>query len=893
MTRDSSKNDEDVGEEADLLARLSSAILEDDTSEIHSLVSKILEDETSIPDSLRPQLQKIHCRSLLSLHKYDKVIEYCSSSSLGDDARGQEERKALVLERVYALYKIGRYSDCIDIIGKSLKRIEVEGNSIGDSEEVERGLKHLLAQCHYRLQEMEEATQIYSNLLQNDIDADTDMMTNVLAASVANHSIPCSKTIDDHIKENIIAEIENGAKNNIDEDGEYEYPYELVFNYATHLLLTSTGLGQTKQAIELLSKAELECKAFHDKIADEQEEEEGGEEAVEVCKSVAFLKDSMPIKANMALGKMQSGDWSGAMKSYLDVAVTSRKGISGKNGATFHGGATSLVAEHNLAVLNSMRGSYSICDLMKKFPDFSSWEDATCKDTGHSHQLITPQQTRILLYNRALLFLRMSKVGEAKAIIQSLRTSLASTTGSNQNNKTRRQMESKKKRKKKNTSGGEYLAVPSTEADKMLWECRVALLEDISNGVNLSENTDCTTTTVANSIEAKLREKQNGGSTLDQAMLEYALAEVKLYKTQQFIVKQSSVVKDKEGKDIGASMRTEEKYIDALEELPSSIRHRPATVATLCALYGSLGMNDKAELVLDTSSSGSSGTSVAKKSMADFKLRLGRYEEAADIYESIINGETSSKEDAALSEEEIMECSAGLVKALSFFDVERAIGLAQDLTTDDDYTEGSFDGETLEAMEIPRLSKASGISSRSRKIIGADRETYVYWLFFMSCETVSSLLTFELILRVFLLFMCNIIGNERKRIRKQFCVAEPRNVNPTLRNYKKKVDIILIDPANPTQKGGYLRINDLTIDVVGGDGINLLEPKVVVLGLVLIKMQPNLMLQQELQPRHRVWISLVGNLAQLIWPYHQLDVDGAKNGLFLFQKTLFHMNKPK
>ena len=57
----------------------------------------------------------------------------------------------------------------------------------------------------------------------------------------------------------------------------------------------------------------------------------------------------------------------------------------------------------------------------------------------------------------------------------------------------------------------------------------------------------------------------------------------------------------------------------------------------------------------------------------------------------------------ALTNDEFMECTAGLVKALSHFDIDSAIEISTQFNVDYD----SIDGDELEAMEVPRLSKSS------------------------------------------------------------------------------------------------------------------------------------------------------------------------------------------
>merc|ERR1719491_1099913 len=173
------------------------------------------------------------------------------------------------------------------------------------------------------------------------------------------------------------------------------------------------------------------------------------------------------------------------------------------------------------------------------------------------------------------------------------------------------------------------------------------------------------------------------------------------------------------------SEKDQKKMITVLEDLPASIRSRPATIATLSALYRSLGMDEKVADVLDSTS----GSGMAQKSLADFKLRLGSYDEAASLYESTILA--VEKGEIALSKPDVLECQAGLVKALSYYDIQRAVELASTLPLKEGKSTGrdneiEFDGEKLEAMDIPRLSKNSGMSgsgrsSRMRKMLGSRR----------------------------------------------------------------------------------------------------------------------------------------------------------------------------
>mmetsp|Transcript_10992 Transcript_10992/g.16618 ORF Transcript_10992/g.16618 Transcript_10992/m.16618 type:complete len:297 (+) Transcript_10992:178-1068(+) len=164
--------------------------------------------------------------------------------------------------------------------------------------------------------------------------------------------------------------------------------------------------------------------------------------------------------------------------------------------------------------------------------------------------------------------------------------------------------------------------------------------------------------------------------------------------------------------------------VSTLENLPQSIRTRPAIVATLCSLYSKLSMDDKVKLILEsTAGSGRQGKDnlAEYKRLGDFKLRLGLYEEAAAIYTSILNelegSNSSSTRTHSIDHNEMMECKAGLIKAMSYFDIENAIEYAEEVS----FEVENLDGEELEAMDIPRLSKGASGSSKVRKILASRR----------------------------------------------------------------------------------------------------------------------------------------------------------------------------
>ena len=632
-------------------------------------------DSSPIPLSglIKCRIQQMHCRALISMSKFRDAITFCDSLGL------QEEREFLILEKSYAQYKLGWYANCRDNILNTTKTMDDDNsnsNSITLSDDCIRGLAHILAQCHYHLHDVERASQLYSDMVtgagiaagkaSNDYDEDSEIVANAFALAIANnsHSIPSSLvgTFEQYFHDQLDSADANA-------DAEVEYPYEMVYNYATNLLLTSTNLTQTKQALELLNNVKEECENAYNESDNDNENE-----------NTDLFKEIMPIQSNIALARFLCGDLNGATRAYLELTMSSKR--MQEKDPSFNGGGAILATENNLAVLNHIRGSsHSVYDLLKSLPDISNSSLSTTTAKANPHQI------RIILYNRAVLYHKCGKNPEARTAIKALRASLSPEAKV-------KHADSSKKKKRKNASGN-FVASPACEADKTLWECRIRVLEHECGVIMANSNGACLDS-MQSSIQNSLNKGMGDLNGYDEGTLEYAVAELQLYQAEK-------AIQDADKFDEAAKLQ----LIASLEELPKSIRNSPATIATLCSLYRSLGLNEKVEMTLNSSAE----SGMAQKSVADFKLRLGMYDEAAAIYDSLINGNTSS-----LGEEEINECAAGLVKALSHIDTAKAIDLVSDLIMDD--VIDIPDGEDLEAMEIPRLHKGSGTGSgQGRKII--------------------------------------------------------------------------------------------------------------------------------------------------------------------------------
>lgn len=641
-----------------------------DISSVHSVTNDLLSlcsntgkspaTNLQLPDSIITNLQKVYCRSLIGLSKYENVLKFY-------DSLVEQENKILFLqERAYALYKLGRYASCRDFILQTFKE-----RTMNPDETMGQSLAFILAQCYFRLNDTEKAVQLYSDLVGDEkvnVEEETYVLTNALAALSANNAVTVSNSFVDKLQKNVMKVMEHA-----DSMALMEYPYEMMYNYATLLLQTSTSMRQTRNALTLLSTAEEKCLELS------QETIDGAVDIVD--------DDLLLIQANMALGKTQSGDLNGALRSYLDLTSSLKK----RNDSTTCCKKLCFVADNNIASIQQHRGSSSLSafDLLKKIPDPSNMSSMLFKE---GEPLANPHQIRILLYNRAILYFKLGKLAEMKSTLECLKKSMAIDT------QVKIQGESKKKKKhnggsSKGSSGGKSIAVPMTRSERLFWQCRIALLDS-----EVSKD-DEKLRELQNAIDVVLKDKDI--SQFEKEVLDCAKAEIQLYKAQKNVGDSNEMSND-----------AKKSLIASLEDLPESIKSRPATVASLCSLYRSMDMNDKVEACLNASSQ----SEILRKNLAAFKLRLGMYEDAASIYESILESAPD------LSYEDKMECQAGLVKSLSHINIEKTIELAKDfkfLENDDDI---SIDGEELEAMEIPRLSQGSKGGTHLRHILIARKQ---------------------------------------------------------------------------------------------------------------------------------------------------------------------------
>ena len=684
--------------------------------------------------TLKRIIEQIHCRTLISFKKYNTVIDYYQTNYEYNNKTNNDNNNdtRLCLEYIYSLYKLGKFTSCRDYILQKLM------NSSNGSFKHKKGIQHILAQCQYRLHETNESLRTYNTMLlernnnhnKNDneydddyIDYENEILTNMLAVKVSNATMNVSHPTshynynnmnirgNDDIDEIIMNRLEELTfDNHNDDDGIMS---EFLYNTGTNLLLQSSSLTQTKKALNILQLAEQRCRDEYDLeyaavVDDDGDNGDNGNDK-DTKFNIAKSKDIMPIQANIALAKMQLGDSNSSMKSYLELLLSMKK--IHEIDPSFDGGGALLAVDNNLAVINSKTGSSSssVFDLLKRIPDLSSIDNSS-NESGSpgGMKTVTPCQIRSILYNRAILLMKMNKYSECKTVLSSLKKSLSMNV-----NETVKSVGSKKKCKGGGAvSGSQLLAAPTASAaETILWESRIALLESEYASTKESNETTSSSSNDISNIENRIKMELTQISDESEIyILTYALAEVLLYKSQK--------VSGTKINDTEIDKEIQKTLISTLEELPELIRQRPAVVATLYSLYSNLGMENKVNETLESTKSGGkiSESLVDSKRLGDFKLRLGMYEEAASIYKDILNEVHDNRNDL-LHDDEKMECTAGLIKALSFFDVDKAIEYSDQLK----FEQEDFDGEDLEAMEIPRMSKGVTGSSKMRKVLGRHR----------------------------------------------------------------------------------------------------------------------------------------------------------------------------
>ena len=320
----------------ELQSLLASTTIDRDTNfQISSLCSTILnnssnnnnEDVDASSESILSIVITIYLRALIQLGQYSKVVDYSNNSSSSSSIDNNTQEVA------YALYRLRKYDACRKLIMSSSDindmgdENEEEGNGSSSSSSSGRLMAHIHAQTLYRLGETNLADELYANLLNLseeegavDNDEREDTLSNALANRIANYTPGSMLQNDGTSKVSWLEEDESirqliqsygEGNNNCDDDDDDDdeemnmlQNYDLAYNLATYMLLSSDGRSQSQvvQAKRLLEHAEKSALTILDSTSPEEDEEDGAgvdgdEEDGGVGKEVtAGVQDAMDVE---------------------------------------------------------------------------------------------------------------------------------------------------------------------------------------------------------------------------------------------------------------------------------------------------------------------------------------------------------------------------------------------------------------------------------------------------------------------------------------------------------------------------------------------------------------------------------------------------------------------
>ena len=713
----------------DELQTLQKYILSEDDEEISKLCLQLMNSSSqerspppssSLPDTIHSTLQRIYCKSLLRLEQYTTVMDYCQKLQ-----QQQQGTVNCALEFAYAHYRLDQYEVC-----KKMILSHVASQEQLDYDLTQQATQqHLLAQCYYRLNDMKSAMELYTKFLQKSLpllfikkeeegtkeeDPEwNELLVNALAVCISNHTFTATTSTTTNMNPNVMMDMSSYfhtlvphseailkayysslsstiKRNHEDTSFHDSYPYDVAYNLATGILVYSTSRSFLSKAIQILNKAE----SIFESTSHSKEKEE------DPCIS---------IRANKAYGLFQLGHVKDAMRMYLDVLRLESSSSATSSSSILTPGIR-MTIQHNIAIIQSILSSdmnnATAEDVYKRLPPVSMDKKSI------------PNQIRIMLYNRILLSLKMKNIQQCQDDIQYFKEMIVSTsssfnkkddtTKSNKNGGGGKSINHKQQQKQLQVEENTSVSFACLPEDVCIWMTRLAMVENELHSLIHGTGSTMTNTTTSESpsiVEIQstlLSPKKNDPSIAVGTSLDYAMAELNLYQ-YHVVVKASS---PKEEKD--------QLLVKTLENFPSSIKSRPASIATVSTLYDTLGMDTKRNELLKQSSDIMATTKGLY--LADLAMSMNQYQEATEMYQSILN-----QEELKHNDEVALLCKAKLIKAMLHIDVNQANKYLSSLDVDwDDIigTDGKS-GDELENMNIPRLSKTGSLMG-GRRVNGTE-----------------------------------------------------------------------------------------------------------------------------------------------------------------------------
>eukprot|EP00978_Attheya_sp_CCMP212_P014212 scaffold36167_cov51-Attheya_sp.AAC.1 len=619
------------------------------------------EDATDDATAIRATLGQTHLTCLLALEQFPKVVSYCktldknSNNSNNKSSRIKNQQQEYVTDaHAYALYRLGQYRACLQVCQAS-------------SSCASFAQKHVKAQALYRLHQTTKCVQVYDSLLldqqqEQQEEELEEVWTNALAARVANWTR--GNTQD-----------EDAALLSTDETPLWEDDYDLAYNYATWLLLFQKN---SKEALAMLEQAETTCRHSN--------EDDHVELELELELSPILLHQAMCHFGLHTNKDNENKDT--AKKLYLGQALL-------KSSAP----QCVAVAKANLAVCSKTTMAQVTLAHLDLPPPLDTDTNRNTK-TVFQHSPYTPVQQRHVVYNRALVYLAQASTskgtkaaGAAKACRAALADLQTRLLGVSHPKKTHA-----------------AVAPATDDVATQLWINRSAMVESELLRV-VEHNPKAAYQLLTTCLEQTSTKSSSASSSSGKKEAwKMVRAELLLYRhvQQQQSQPQQNDDGDDDDDDSKAPIPVTKEDTIALLECAQDIPQRPGTLATIASLYRELGDVERATAVLQSS--------IMKDNhplaLAHSKYEAGLYQEAADLYESCLNScrndasRDDTDKDADAAAQDVGLVTAHLIQALSHVDPNRALSY-----TLPEAHPTMEDGAALEALEIPRLSGSTTMTT--------------------------------------------------------------------------------------------------------------------------------------------------------------------------------------
>jgi hypothetical protein len=262
---------------------------------------------------------------------------------------------------------------------------------------------HIYAQTLYRLSETKGVDSLYRALLATnddddddddpatsmDLDEREDTLSNALANRIANYTpSSCSGGVDDEKKKLWLEENEilkelltlygqcspsstTNKEEDEEDDSEMLQNYDLAYNYATYLLLSSHSRSTPNGIIKaknLLEHAELSATTILTSSStsnsttgdvNEDEEDEANKKKLEKQQKLLAEREANPIRANLALSKLLLRGTNNENEAYRTYLTLLTKNSNDKSNLM-------AVVSNNLAFMRD--GKESLFDVVKRIP---------------------------------------------------------------------------------------------------------------------------------------------------------------------------------------------------------------------------------------------------------------------------------------------------------------------------------------------------------------------------------------------------------------------------------------------------------------------------------------------------------------------------------------------